>query len=642
MKYIMTIYSTGVFKQIFSSLLLLVILASSARIIAQGPVCRSEAKIDVVQDIYGLSGAGVLTIMMDRGIDYRHPDFIDSNGKTRIAYILDLYDNSGANDSDNSLGVGTIYDRDEINAALAAGGPPISNDIFGHGTATTGIMSGNGSAVAGGQFQGVASNATIISIVVTKDFVPPFGGSSGQAGMYDPTLLPFAFQFAEEKINELNLPSVSLLNIGSIQDPTDGSLAFCDMVDDFTSNGNTFVCGVGDDGGKDNHMIIDLFENQSTEIIISKNEAGNLRFAAWYSEDEQFDFTISRVNGTTEGPFPSPIGPNDVQDNFLSDISITHRGKNVETAGSNSDLQMLIIDFFGNTPDQYTITINPINLNGSGRMNAFLNPALYYNSNGFVNNNNPGGNIHSFSACPAVISPGDYVATNRWTDINRVQRTRSGEGLPGELWLGSSIGPTMDGRLGIDLAAPGELAWAAYGQDSYYASFEFNLLENSQGFYGLQTAVSAAAPIVAGVIALMLEVNPNLRPSEIKSILQSSSRQDGFTGSVPNNSWGYGKLDAEEAIEQTFITVSTKEVKADETSALSISPNPVNDFVRVHTSLSTTKPQQISIKALDGRTIMTAVQQSGDLLDVSTIHSGVYIVQVHSEGTIIQGLMVKQ
>jgi len=72
-----------------------------SNIYAQGLVSKVEAKIDQVQSQFGLSGEGVLTIMMDRGIDY----------------IYDLYDNSGANDADNPFGVGTIYDNAEINAS---------------------------------------------------------------------------------------------------------------------------------------------------------------------------------------------------------------------------------------------------------------------------------------------------------------------------------------------------------------------------------------------------------------------------------------------------------------------------------------------------------------------------------------------
>lgn len=623
-------------------LLVVTCLVFNIVLIAQGPASRTAAKIDQVQSQYGLSGNGVLTIMMDRGIDYRHPDFIDADGNTRLAYIYDLYDNSGANDPDNPFGVGTIFDRAEINASLQNGGAPLTNDLFGHGTATTGIMAGDGSAVSPAEpFRGVAYQSTIISIIVTKDFVPPFGSSSGQQGAYNPNLLTYAFQFAEQKIVELNMPSVTLLNIGSIQDPTDGSIELCSIIDDYVANGNTFVCGVGDDGGKDNHMIETLTQGQTTEFVIQKGEAGNLRFTAWYSEDDRFSLTIQRPNGQIEGPFAPPASASDAQDDLLNQINIYHRGADVEFSNSSSNLRQLLIDFSGQTGN-YTITITPSAVNSDGTINAFLNPALYYNNNAFLNNNNPGGNINSFSACPATISPGDYVATNTWTDINGASRMRTGEGAPGEIWIGSSAGPTMDGRLGIDLVAPGEVAWAAYSENTYYANFPFNVLENSQGFYGVQTAVSAAAPITAGVIALMLEVNPELSPADIKTILQESAREDNFTGSTPNAIWGYGKLDALAAVNLTLATVSTE----DEIPAgfdITITPNPAHNYVNIVFSDLLPPRLSASLYSMDGKKVKDElVIHSGDQLQIGDLPRGVYLLQVNSGKSIFTKKIIKQ
>ena len=61
-------------------------------------------------------------------------------------------------------------------------------------------------------------------------------------------------------------------------------------------------------------------------------------------------------------------------------------------------------------------------------------------------------------------------------------------------------------------------------------------------------AVSAAAPVVTGIIALMLEVDPTLDAGSIKKILQETARSDRFTGPTPNPLWGHGKVDAYEAL----------------------------------------------------------------------------------------------
>jgi hypothetical protein len=114
--------------------------------------------------------------------------------------------------------------------------------------------------------------------------------------------------------------------------------------------------------------------------------------------------------------------------------------------------------------------------------------------------------------------------------------------------VGSSIGPTFDGRLGIDVSAPGDSVFTTYNPTSYFATFRFNLIQDGGGFYGRANAVSAAAPQVAGIIALMLEANPQLDAAQVKSILQASARTDNFTGAAPNPMWGYGKVNAYHAV----------------------------------------------------------------------------------------------
>ncbi len=59
------------------------------------------------------------------------------------------------------------------------------------------------------------------------------------------------------------------------------------------------------------------------------------------------------------------------------------------------------------------------------------------------------------------------------------------------------------------------------------------------------TGTSAACPQVAGVAALMLSANPDLTESQVKSVLCSTASHIGSL--VPNNTYGYGLVDAIEA-----------------------------------------------------------------------------------------------
>jgi subtilisin family serine protease len=61
---------------------------------------------------------------------------------------------------------------------------------------------------------------------------------------------------------------------------------------------------------------------------------------------------------------------------------------------------------------------------------------------------------------------------------------------------------------------------------------------------------SMAAPHVSGVVALMLERNPNLTPSQVRSILATTASKNlvGYTGTW-NQFYGYGLVDAPAAIQ---------------------------------------------------------------------------------------------
>ena len=52
-----------------------------------------------------------------------------------------------------------------------------------------------------------------------------------------------------------------------------------------------------------------------------------------------------------------------------------------------------------------------------------------------------------------------------------------------------------------------------------------------------------ATPHVTGGTALLLSVKPSLTAAQIKNYFTSTAGTDGFTSSVPNVYWGYGKMD---------------------------------------------------------------------------------------------------
>lgn len=203
-----------------------------------------------------------------------------------------------------------------------------------------------------------------------------------------------------------------------------------------------------------------------------------------------------------------------------------------------------------------------LNLVGStvanGRFDATLNPSRLHNILGSFTDNAVPGSIIDQATAFNNIAPNSYVLATNWVDIDGIPRNITGEGTVGGLWLGSSVGPTFDGRLGTDLSAPGDLVIASYSPTSYWATFRFNLVQDGLGLYGRAGAVSAAAPQVTGAIALMLEANPYMDAESIDELLHRSARSDEFTGKTPNPEWGYGKLDVYSAVELALSEVRVR------------------------------------------------------------------------------------
>ncbi len=84
----------------------------------------------------------------------------------------------------------------------------------------------------------------------------------------------------------------------------------------------------------------------------------------------------------------------------------------------------------------------------------------------------------------------------------------------------SSQGPTDDGRIKPDVAAPSN---------------------TTNSVYGVFTGTSASAPHVSGAAALLLQINPNLSVNQLKQALESGARDLGAPGK--DNQFGAGRID---------------------------------------------------------------------------------------------------
>lgn len=187
-----------------------------------------------------------------------------------------------------------------------------------------------------------------------------------------------------------------------------------------------------------------------------------------------------------------------------------------------------------------------------------------------------------------------------------------------------NVGPFNDGgddSIGTPGAYPESYAVGAIRKDEHIAKFSLrgkssytnkikpdivapgvNILSCIPGEkYTIYTGTSMAAPHVTGVIALMLQVNPNLTVDQIENILNETALplKDEYYTTTPNNGYGYGKVNAVSAVQLAMGQEKGKDIKKDKIAILSgrllahgqdtqapvISHNPIN---KIFTTYKTT------------------------------------------------------
>ncbi len=492
------------------------------------------------------TGSGVLVGVIDSGIDWRHADFNDADGDTRIEYIWDMF-------STGTPPTGYDYGA-EYNATQIDAGTLLEVDYSGHGTHVSGIAAGNGFESAG-QYSGVAPHAGIL-------FAKAFDDNLG--GFPEDKVIDALF-YLKEKAAAMGRPIAINLSLGGHMGPHDGSSAQEQIINDLSGSGVVFCVAAGNEGER---LLHDSGPAFGTDLQLqiptyaTNPGSGNDRAIVnvWVDGDASPSVTIS-LGGNTLITVLS--------DNFDS-VSGTYGSVAVDNATgnpSNGDKQMIIQldDSDGTAPGagNWTISIN----GGSGTAHAWVATSTmlttFPNSDQTYSVGMPG-------TSEAAITVAAYKTKNEWLSLagGRQYGGSWGAAAEGDRAPFSSFGPTRDNREKPDISAPGMGMFAPYSADTSPYPGDDWLSPDSHYFFSQGT--SMASPFVCGVAALMLEKNGTLTAEQIKAAMRGSAATDGFTGDGWNVAFGAGKVDAMAAI-QAVATAGpppTGDVNGDETTSV--------------------------------------------------------------------------
>ena len=144
-----------------------------------------------------------------------------------------------------------------------------------------------------------------------------------------------------------------------------------------------------------------------------------------------------------------------------------------------------------------------------------------------------------------------------------------------------------------------------------------------------------SSPMVAGIVALVLEANPNATPEEIKMLMKYTAIKDGFTTPTPESTiWGHGKIDAY----QMLFQIDNLGLADTQAEFNAIYPNPFSDFVQIDFK----GQNRVEVKNNLGQVCLES-KLVGNKLETKSLVAGNYFISVYGENDelIVQQKLIK-
>ena len=596
-----------------------------------------HAGLDLPQPFHG---EGVLVGVLDWGFDYTHPMFYDTAmTASRIRAVWDQYRQSGP--APSGYGYGTEAD---VPGDIAAMGSDTANvySYSTHGTHVAGIAAGGGAGVG---LTGMAPASELLFATLMVDEAAALDAFEWMAGIAE----------ADGKRLVIN-NSWGLPQWGT----PDGTALSNQFIDDLSGDGVVFVSSNGNNGDSDFHIDHtfsgpgDTLRSRVQFYPLSANpNAWGQNLTLWGEPGEAFSAGFLLTQGISNVVGASPMYHTADGPLVLDTIQVTNGDTIVydvamEAAHPNNGRPFLQIRVRKGTSNLAVVLQASAD---NGRVHAWNHTHLSNDVGNWGQDfqaaqptwlaGDPYYGIQQPACGQSVIAVGAYSS-----EYLNSQGTEVG----GSLAYFSTYGPTLDERLKPNVSAPGvnvESALSSFRDGSYSVTSTAELDGTTYDF-GKLSGTSMSSPATAGVVALMLEANPNLTPGDVRTILEWTAREDNDTGSLPVEGdlvWGHGKVTASQAVMTSLGWVSNVGLPyvpaPEDGQELLVYPNPVTDVMWV--AGMTTLQGTWTLLDTQGQMVRSGAATPWFKVSVEGLPEGLYVLQTTgTDGDVRTARIVKR
>jgi subtilisin family serine protease len=380
-------------------------------------------------------------------------------------------------------------------------------DTVKHGTSVCGIMIGGQYGVQ--KMCGIAPDAELVMANINYDYTPRFVRNF-------PDLVKF---IRDEKVN------VMLFEDGEwIWEYMDGSTEEEELTNQMARDGITIIGGGGNLSSGNMHIKDNLSKDKDITYSFKapkegdkkKNDGAYVSFL-WTDKNTKIVFTVETPDGKKSSEIEDGSAFTKIGNyNMFYSRDVSDKGTVMFRFGfSQKDSGTVDGEWKINVKSPKDIIIDGFLVDVTQSWGG----STHWTSKDKITDE---GTVTFPSTADSIIAVGAYTVNFAFGPKDAL----------GGLCYYSGRGYNIDGKVGIDICAPGHSTFTVSTDNSYT----------------LFSGTSSAAPHVTGAVILLLQYNPTLTHSQVRNILKTTATLDEFTGSVPNTNWGFGKLNTEAAI----------------------------------------------------------------------------------------------